>query len=95
MHEAEGRMVHMIVKAGGRGHRIVFSSHTHCDQPQAVQGCVSSRRLCKESTRESSGSEMERSERGTASLLAEGHCFHSTGRRPLLRSLPMVHGDVD
>ena len=84
MHEAEGRMVHMIVKAGGRGHRIVFSSLTHCDQPQAVQGCVSSRRLCKESTRESSGSEMERSERGTA--LAEGHS-------PL--SLPMVHGDVD
>ena len=78
-------MVHMIVKAGGRGHRIVFSSLTHCDQPQAVQGCVSSRRLCKESTRESSGSEMERSERGTA----------SAGRRPLLRSLPMVHGDVD
>ena len=35
-------------------------------------------------TRESSGSEMERSERGTA--LAEGHS-------PL--SLPMVHGDVD
>ena len=67
-------MVHMIVKAGGRGHRIVFSSLTHCDQPQAVQGCVSSRRLCKESTRESSGSEMERSERGTA----------SAGRRPLL-----------
>ena len=31
-------MVHMIVKAGGRGHRIVFSSLTHCEQPQAVQG---------------------------------------------------------